>query len=88
VVERHLPMVNVVGSSPFTRLPINNYVLLSLPFFDNFFKELDWVKLPKLLELKYHGINDAISELGDVEQIREIFTDFQQWLYLDENQAS
>jgi type I restriction enzyme R subunit len=29
------------------------------------FKELDQAKLPKLLELKYHGTNDAISELGE-----------------------
>ncbi|MFP5274101.1 EcoAI/FtnUII family type I restriction enzme subunit R [Coleofasciculus sp.] len=32
--------------------------------------ELNQDKLPKLLELKYHSINDAISELGDVRQIR------------------
>ena len=52
------------------------------------FKELDQAKLPKLLELKYHSVKDAISELGEVKQIIEIFTNFQQWLYSDENQAS
>lgn len=50
--------------------------------------ELNQDKLPKLLELKYHSINDAISELGDVGQIREIFVNFQAWLYSDQDQAS
>ncbi|PSF28541.1 hypothetical protein C7H19_24660 [Aphanothece hegewaldii CCALA 016] len=40
-------------------------------------RELDQDKLPKLLELKYHSINDAISELGDIKQIREVFINFQ-----------
>lgn len=51
-------------------------------------RELDQDKLPKLLELKYHSINDAISELGDIGQIREVFINFQRWLYLDQNQVS
>ncbi|MEA5535262.1 type I restriction-modification enzyme R subunit C-terminal domain-containing protein [Crocosphaera sp. XPORK-15E] len=51
-------------------------------------RELAQDKLPQLLELKYHSINDAISELGDVGQIREVFVNFQAWLYLDEKQAS
>ena len=50
--------------------------------------ELNQDKLPKLLELKYHSIDDAISELGDPGQIREVFVNFQAWLYSDQDQAS
>jgi type I restriction enzyme R subunit len=51
-------------------------------------RELDQDKLPQLLELKYHSINDAIAQLGEVRQIREIFINFQEYLYLEQNQAS
>jgi type I restriction enzyme R subunit len=43
--------------------------------------ELDQEKLPALLELKYHSVGDAVSELGSVAQIREVFTGFQEHLY-------
>jgi type I restriction enzyme R subunit len=43
--------------------------------------ELDQGKLPKLLELKYHTINDAIANLGKVKDITEIFINFQKYLY-------
>ena len=43
--------------------------------------ELDQAKLPKLLELKYHAISDAAAELGSVSHIREVFVEFQQYLY-------
>ncbi len=43
--------------------------------------ELDQGKLPKLLELKYHNLNDAVAELGNVKDIRQIFINFQQYLY-------
>lgn len=45
--------------------------------------ELDLQKLTPLLQLKYHAIADAFSELGDAKQIREIFTGFQKYLYQD-----
>jgi type I restriction enzyme R subunit len=43
--------------------------------------ELDKDKLPTLLELKYHGINDAVAELGPVAGIRGVFVGFQEHLY-------
>ena len=43
--------------------------------------ELDQTKLPTLLELKYHTINDAAQKLGGVETIRKHFIEFQQYLY-------
>ncbi|MGH6793941.1 MAG: type I restriction-modification enzyme R subunit C-terminal domain-containing protein, partial [Methylocella sp.] len=44
-------------------------------------EELDQDKLGKLLELKYHSINDAAAALGGVRVIRETFVGFQQYLY-------
>ena len=43
--------------------------------------ELDMTKLPKLIELKYHSLGDAVQELGPVGNIREVFVSFQQHLY-------
>lgn len=43
--------------------------------------ELDQSKLPHLLELKNHGIKDAVQALGDVAEIREVFVGFQELLY-------
>jgi len=43
--------------------------------------ELDDEKLPSLIELKYHGIADAVEELGPVSTIREMFVGFQKHLY-------
>ena len=43
--------------------------------------ELDEEKLPVLLELKYHSVGDAVSELGRVDQIRDLFVGFQEHLY-------
>lgn len=50
-------------------------------------RELDQSKLPQLLELKYHGIRDAVRELGTVAAISEIFIGFQQYLYSQEDIA-
>ena len=44
-------------------------------------EELDEEKLPVLLNLKYHAIADAVSALGEVDTIREVFFDFQRDLY-------
>ncbi|MFA6130854.1 MAG: DEAD/DEAH box helicase family protein [Patescibacteria group bacterium] len=44
-------------------------------------EELDEEKLPILLNLKYHAIADAEKSLGDVENIRAIFFEFQKDLY-------
>ena len=46
--------------------------------------ELDQDKLPDLLELKYGGVREGVQQLGDQKQIREIFTDFQQYLYMEQ----
>ena len=46
-------------------------------------EELDEDKLPRLLNLRYQAIADAISALGNVERIRSTFFDFQKNLYAD-----
>ena len=43
--------------------------------------ELDESKLPGLLELKYAGLPEAVVQLGDPGQIRELFVGFQKHLY-------
>ncbi|MDZ7789191.1 MAG: type I restriction-modification enzyme R subunit C-terminal domain-containing protein [Xanthomonadales bacterium] len=43
--------------------------------------ELDPDKLPHLIDLKYHSVNDAVRELGSVRSIRQVFIDFQKRLY-------
>jgi len=43
--------------------------------------ELDDSKLPDLTELKYHGVDDAVSVLGSVAHIRDTFIGFQKHLY-------
>ncbi|MDP8203114.1 MAG: DEAD/DEAH box helicase family protein [Candidatus Tenebribacter mawsonii] len=43
--------------------------------------ELDQEKLPSLLELKYHSLTDATSELGNIELIKNTFISFQKYLY-------
>jgi type I restriction enzyme R subunit len=44
-------------------------------------EELDEEKLPDLLTLKYHAIQDASEMLGGVENIRATFFNFQKYLY-------
>jgi type I restriction enzyme R subunit len=45
--------------------------------------ELDLEKLSPLLKLKYkNAIADAMADLGQPEQIRSVFVDFQKYLYL------
>ena len=43
--------------------------------------ELDNEKLPDLLELKYNSVPDAVSQLGSIKDIREVFIGFQEYLY-------
>lgn len=46
--------------------------------------ELSTDKLPPLLELRYGGVSDAIDELHiDAAMIRQLFTDFQRYLYAE-----
>ncbi len=44
-------------------------------------EELDQEKLPHLLMLKYHALNDAADKLGGVPKIRDLFIGFQKYLY-------
>lgn len=50
-------------------------------------EELDEEKLPVLLNLKYHAIANAEQSLGNVDDIRSIFFDFQKNLYAKEVKA-
>ena len=43
--------------------------------------ELATDKLSPLLRLKYNAISDAMKDLGQPEQIRQVFVNFQQYLY-------
>ncbi len=43
--------------------------------------ELDAKKLKSLLELKYHGLQDAQQHLGGTAAIRQLFIGFQKHLY-------
>ena len=43
--------------------------------------ELDQAQLPHLIELKYDAVSDAVTELGSVAQIRDVFIGFQEHLY-------
>jgi type I restriction enzyme, R subunit len=43
--------------------------------------ELDKLKLPHLLTLKYKSTNDATDQLGNAVKIREAFVGFQRYLY-------
>lgn len=56
---------------------LNQYVRIGV-------EELDQRKLPDLLELKYHGIGDAVSQLGAVTSIRKLFVGFQADLYAED----
>jgi len=49
--------------------------------------ELDRSKLPKLLELKYYAVRDAVTQLGSVAIISEVFIGFQQYLYSQDRAA-
>jgi len=50
-------------------------------YIENGVEELDEEKLPVLLNLKYSAIPDAEEALGDVDNIRKTFFDFQKELY-------
>ncbi len=46
-------------------------------------EELDPDKLTPLLQLRYHNsISDALAELGQAAQVRELFAGFQKYLYM------
>ena len=47
-------------------------------------EELDINRLSDLIELKYHTVSDGQKVLGDVENIKNAFIDFQKHLYRQE----
>ena len=47
-------------------------------------EELDINRLSNLIELKYHTVTDGEKILGDVEDIKNTFIDFQKHLYQNE----
>ena len=49
--------------------------------------ELQPEKLSSFLQLKYGGIPDATSELGDPNSIRDLFIDFQKYLFEERKKA-
>ena len=49
--------------------------------------ELDLEKLPSLLELKYHSVDDALPILGGALEVREVFIGFQGYLYGQKDQG-
>ncbi|MDP3877175.1 MAG: DEAD/DEAH box helicase family protein [Methylobacter sp.] len=50
-------------------------------YVDTGVEELDQSRLPNLMELKYHSLTDAAEALGDVEDVINLFVNFQQHLY-------
>lgn len=44
-------------------------------------EELDQARLPNLIELKYHSMADATDVLGGVNEIKNLFINFQKHLY-------
>ena len=51
-------------------------------------EELDQEKLTPLLRLKYHdSIADAVADLGKPEEIGQVFSGFQKYLYPPQNAA-
>lgn len=65
----------------FLNFVLSHYISLGV-------EELDQDKLNPLLLLKYHdSIQDAIKELGKSDEIRAVFTEFQQYLYLQQQMA-
>jgi type I restriction enzyme R subunit len=43
--------------------------------------QLDSDKLTPILKLRYNALNDAMAELGDAVQVRQVFVKFQKHLY-------
>jgi len=68
----------------FTKLDENQKEFLGFvlsKYIETGVEELDQEKLPGLLELKYQSITDAAEKLGSIEEIKETFIAFQEYLY-------
>ena len=59
----------------FIRFVLNNYVQEGID-------ELDISNLSDIINAKYGSINEAQKELGSADEIKEVFTDFQKYLYI------
>ncbi|MFZ4402331.1 MAG: type I restriction-modification enzyme R subunit C-terminal domain-containing protein, partial [Bacteroidales bacterium] len=46
-------------------------------------EELDQEKLPVMLTSKYHSLADAGEALGDLNKVKELFIEFQKYLYAE-----
>ena len=76
-VETHKPLIFDDFGEPqreFLDFVLNQYIRIGV-------EELDQQKLPHLLELKYHAVADAVTSLGPVPEIRDLFLGFQKHLY-------
>jgi len=58
----------------FIRFVLNNYVQEGID-------ELDITNLPIIINSKYGSINEAQKELGSPDEIKEVFSNFQKYLY-------
>ena len=76
-VETHRPQI--FSGYDFRQQEFLNFVLRH--YVARGVEELDTAKLPQLIELKYHSVGDAVAELGPPDNIREVFVEFQQYLY-------
>tara|TARA_B100000035_G_scaffold255161_1_gene224777 strand:- start:333 stop:863 length:531 start_codon:yes stop_codon:yes gene_type:complete len=58
----------------FIRFVLNNYIKEGID-------ELDVSNLPTIINSKYGSLNEAQKELGPAGEIKQVFTDFQKYLY-------
>lgn len=72
--------ISIPGSTPssaFLDFVLSHYVTVGV-------EELEQQKLTPLLRLKYHNsIADAVADLGDPKAIGQVFSGFQQYLYVE-----
>ncbi|WP_376694575.1 EcoAI/FtnUII family type I restriction enzme subunit R [Wenzhouxiangella sp. EGI_FJ10409] len=76
-VESHRPLIFEsidYSQKEFLEFVLDHYVERGVT-------ELDPEKLPHLIDLKYHSVNDAVRELGSIDNIRNTFMEFQVHLY-------
>lgn len=71
---------SATSSRPFWTFVLAHYVREGV-------EELDQEKLTPLLRLKYHSITDALRDLGQPDEIGQVFAGFQQYLYWPQSNA-
>lgn len=77
------PTPDELGTMTFARANARRDRFSTVPFEDTVgVEELDQEKLTPLLRLKYHdSIADAVADLGKPDEIGDLFTGFQKYLY-------